>query len=75
MLRGLTKVKFIVAGCQPNTMNLIWSTLETHCMIGNDSLVRLNNSNNFGSLTEFLLRPMWPSIDGMYTLWIAYLGN
>lgn len=31
--------------------------------------------NNSGSQTALLVRPMWTSVDGNYTPWIAYLGN
>lgn len=31
--------------------------------------------NNSVSLTEFLIRPLWSSVDGNYTPWIAYIGK
>lgn len=59
---------------QPSTSNLTWATLQEHCRSGNGSQIRLNKSNISGSQTELLIRPMWSSVDGNYTPWIAYQG-
>lgn len=65
---------FQLTNSQPSTSNLTRATLQEHCLTGNGSLIRLKNLNDSGSPIELLTRPMWSSVDGNDTPWIADIG-
>lgn len=65
----------IFTDSQPSLLNLTQTTRQERCSIGNGSLVRLNRLNNSELQTEFLIRPMWSTVGGNYTPWIAYKGD
>lgn len=71
----LNYVSNLYTESQPSTSNLTRETLQEECRTANSSLIRLTNMNNSVSLTEFLIRPLWSSVDGNYTPWIAYIGK
>lgn len=71
----LNYVSYLYIESQPSTSNVTRETLQEQCRTANESLIRLTNMNNSVSLTEFLIRPLWSSVDGNYTPWIAYIGK